>query len=287
MDEQEIAKHSRQSEAPDPKPEPAYHLFCLIRPGLMPPLEASPVAGWGPLFLQPYLDVAAVLSAVSLEEFCGPAAEIRMQDLSWIGPRACRHEEVIEQVIRHSPAFPARFGTLFTSTDKVELLLKRHYTVISEFLDYVAGKEEWAVKGLLHRTTARRAARSIRLAGQEKRLASASPGTRYVQEQRLRAQADRELNRWVAEICGEVANDLSARACGFCERRVIANHAADEDMDVMLNWAFLVPRAAVADFHSRIGELNACHAGRGLVFQISGPWPPYSFSPSVMTEPAV
>ncbi|MBI3939346.1 MAG: GvpL/GvpF family gas vesicle protein [Acidobacteria bacterium] len=286
MNEPEIADPCKPTEAASTNSAVANYLFCLARHSLVLPIGACDIAGWGPIFLWRYLDIAAVLTTVSLAEFCGQTAEARMQDLSWLGPRACRHEEVIEQVIRHSPVLPAPFGTLFTSIDKVELLLKQHYTAISEFLDSVTGTEEWAVKGLLERATARKTACSVALAEQEKRLACASPGTRYVNQQRLQEQVDREVMRWTTEICTQALNDLSARACQTCERKVITHRAEGADMDVILNWAFLVPHGAVGDFHSQIARLNACHAARGLVFQVSGPWPPYSFSPALTTAPA-
>ena len=57
-----------------------------------------------------FQNLCAVLSEVRLEDFCGGAAELRMRDLAWVGPRALRHEAVVEEVMRHSPVLPARFG---------------------------------------------------------------------------------------------------------------------------------------------------------------------------------
>ena len=51
------------------------------------------------------------------EEFAGPEAELNLQQLSWVGPRALRHEAVIEEVMASSPVLPARFGTLFSSAE--------------------------------------------------------------------------------------------------------------------------------------------------------------------------
>jgi hypothetical protein len=62
---------------------------------------------------------------------------------------------------------------------------------------------------------------------------------------------------------------------------VLSREVTGMDKDMVLNWAFLVPRKAVADFRTRIEQANAEHDRQGLVFQLSGPWPPYSFCPAL------
>jgi len=91
-------------------------------------------------------DLCAIVSEVSLEDFCGAAAELRMQDLVWVAPRAVRHEEVVEKVRCQSPVLPVRFGTLFSTPESLEEFLGLHHQTISQFLDRVADLDEWSVK---------------------------------------------------------------------------------------------------------------------------------------------
>jgi hypothetical protein len=260
------------------------YLFCFARPNVPPVVNVSGlddrylILQWG------LGDILAVLSKVSLEEFCGPSAESRMQDLSWVGPRACRHQEVIDHVMRYSPVLPARFGTIFSSVESLEGFVKMHHAAISRFLDGVADKEEWAVKGLMDRAKAKEELLSVILAREAAPLASLSPGARYFQEQRIRAGVEKELKLWLKEICKRVANDLSGYAAGFRERKILSREAAGMDGDMVLNWAFLVPRSVSADFQTRIERANSDHGKQGLAFQLSGPWPPYSFCPPLKME---
>jgi len=253
-----------------------FYLFCFARADLLPPIEGRGVDGRSPLLLWRYLDIASVLSRVVVGEFCGVTAEADMQELSWLGPRACRHEEVVEQVMHHSPVLPARFGTIFSSLRVLERLLRKHHGAISAFLDSVVDKEEWAVKGFLHRSKAQEYLFARALASQEGSL-HPSPGRRYFQERRLQARAEEELHCWLRGSCSEFAGQLSRYASDFRERRVLSSGSAGRT--VVLNWAFLVPRGALADFRGQIDRANAEYAERGLAFECSGPWPPYSFSP--------
>ena len=138
----------------------ALYLFCFARSNLIGELEGTGVDGQHPLSVfRRFPNLCAVLSEVRLEDFCGETAELRMRDLAWVGPRALRHEAVVEEVMRHSPVLPARFGTLFSSQERLAEFVDRHGAAISQFLERVADQEEWSVRGLLDRRQAGRASR--------------------------------------------------------------------------------------------------------------------------------
>jgi hypothetical protein len=253
------------------------YLFCFARPHVLHLKQPSGLDDRYPLSQWTFKDVMAVLSKISLHDFCGPLAESRMQDLSWVGPRACRHEEVVEQVLQHSPVFPARFGTIFCSLESLVKLLKMHHTGISQFLDEVADKEEWAVKGLMDRGKAKDELASAILGREASGLASMSPGARYFQEQRIRNNAGKELSCRVNKLRKDVANSLGQYACRFCERRLLSREATGTDM--IVNWAFLILKDSVPDFRARVAQAKEGYEKQGLKFELSGPWPPYSFCP--------
>ena len=155
------------------KGQSALYLFCFARPNLLGKIEGPGVDGRHPLCLfRHFPDLCAVVGEVPLEDFCGPAAELRMQQLAWVGPRALRHESVVEQVMRHSPVLPARFGTLFSSQESLAEFLDIHRKTISQFLERVADQEEWSIKGLLDRKQAGQALMSASLAAQQGQLAT-------------------------------------------------------------------------------------------------------------------
>jgi hypothetical protein len=224
--------------------------------------------------------VAAVLSRVSRSEFCGPTGEKNLQDLAWLAPRACRHEAVLEQVMCLGPVLPARFGTLFSSTASLETFMRKHEAAIARFLERVGGQEEWAVKGFLDQARAE-AEWVARRRSEEPCPSGSSPGVTYLQEQSLRIQARQALDDRLAEACGDLLNQLNSLASEIVPRRVLAHETPESARELVLNWALLLPSAAVADFRGRIERANAEQNPGGLAFEVSGPWPPYSFCPVV------
>jgi Gas vesicle synthesis protein GvpL/GvpF len=260
--------------------ESAFYLYCFARSGQVPEFDGTGVDGESPLQGLEFDEMAAVVSTVSLADFCGPDAEARMQDLSWLGIRAWRHEAVIERVMQHTPVFPARFGTIFSTMEKLEGLLQKHRDTISQFLDRMTDHEEWGVKGVLNRGTALRELQSAYQAGMD--LASLPPGMRYLQEQRTRKAVEKELDRWLAETCSPVAENLLRCAIEMHVRKVIPGADPESETEVVLNWAFLAPKSARADLRSRVERATAELADRGLSFEITGPWPPYNFTPPLI-----
>jgi len=263
------------------------YLYCLARLSRLPtlPLEGPGLDGHSLLEVAGFQDLAAVWSPVPVEDFCGPEAEARLRDLTWIGPRVIRHQEVVAEVMRHSPVLPVRFGTIFSSLANLEKVLQRHYDNIAGFLKRLTDQEEWAVKGLLDRPGAKEKLFSLKLGRKAESLNALSPGKRYFEEQRLRAACDQELPRWLQEVCREVWTDLRYYAAEARERRLLSREVTGSDKDMVWNWALLMPRQAVGGFQALIQDVNARYAGHGLVLECTGPWPPYSFCPALNMEP--
>jgi len=265
----------------------ALYLFCFARSNLIGELEGTGVDGRYPLSVfRRFPNLCAILSEVRLEDFCGGAAELDMRDLAWLGPRALRHEAVVEEVMRHSPVLPARFGTLFASQERLTEFLDRHRTAISQFLERIADQEEWSVRGLLDRSQAGHALTSASLAAQEAQLAALPPGARNFRAPGNRQAPEEELSLWLNETYRQVASDLMKPAADFRECQVMPCERLESGIEVVLNWALLLPRGATEAFRSRIDQLNVTHAPHGLVFGLSGPLPPYRFVPPLSMEAA-
>ena len=258
----------------------ALYLFCFARSNFLGELQEAGVDSRYPLSVfRRFSNPCAVLSEVHLEDFCGEGAELHMRDLAWVAPRALQHEAVVEDVMRHSPVLPVRFGTLFSSQQRLAEFLDKHGAVISEFLERVADQEEWSVRGSLDRRQAGRALTAASLAAHEAQIAALPPGRRYFAEQRIRAEAEKELNLWLEETRWQVTRNLMEQASDYCECPEVPHEPPESGIETVLNWAFLLPKSATAAFQAQIDQLNTQHAPRGLVFRLSGPWPPYRFVP--------
>ena len=242
-------------------------------------IQGTGVDGRTPVLLHRCSDVAAVISSIALDQFCGPSGERNMRDIGWVGPRAVRHEAVVEEVMRRSPVLPARFGTIFLSVEGLGKLLPICRNKILGFLDHVTDKEEWSVKGFLYSKKAKKKLYDQLLAGETERLAALTPGLRYFQAKRIRNKIDKQLNNRLEEVVKGIGETMNAYASDFCQRNPLPRDATGNDM--IMNWAYLIHRDSVADFCVQVDRMNAKHDHEGLSLELSGPWPPYSFCPSL------
>lgn len=264
----------------------AFYLFCLARADLLPRLDLAGLGHDQPVSVEECEGVAAILCEVPVEDYFGPSAEAQMQELSWVGPRALRHGQVIEEVMRYSPVIPARFGTLFSSVHSLTLLLKHNMVQIRAFLDQAADREEWGVKGSISKARIKERLFARELASRADELAAMSPGARYFKERRIRAETDKEMNAWLKRTLSSVFEELKTVSAECRKREVHFSSSEGGDKETVANWAFFVERPNADIFRELVQRTNTAHEDSGLLFDLSGPWPPYSFSPALDMEPS-
>lgn len=256
----------------------AIYLYCFASSAFLSTVEGVGVDGINPVFLLPCMDIVAVCSFVCSHEFFGNMAENGTGDLARVGLLACRHEQVIERAMIYSPVLPLRFGTVFDSYASLQVRLKKHYEGIKLFLDMASGKDEWAVKAFLNRAGACEQLSKEALAARGKET-SMSPGALYLKERRMGALRKEAVNRSVEEICKSTGVELGRIASDVRVRKPLAGEALGGLKDMIVNWAFLVSKDIAPDFCACVRRANELCAVPGLAFEISGPWPPYSFRP--------
>lgn len=247
------------------------YLYGLTRSGTEIPDGLLGIEDRSPIQVLECGELAAVTSVVELDVFESDAPS----DPQWVVPRALRHEHVVETVLSRGPILPVRFGALFATRQALETWVDVNRAAISGFLDRVSDKEEWAVKihvelGTALDTLMRRepdwAARGRDLC--------ASPGTRYFQEKRLRADAERRV-RQTARVAAE---RFRADVRRLAEERLLTPRQAERtDTEHVLHAAYLVPRQSVTTFLELIKQAGKGTACLGVAF--TGPWPPSHFCP--------
>jgi hypothetical protein len=258
------------------------YLYCLTRADVLLSRGEKGIKPGISLSFQTFGNIAAVFQIVPLIDFLGERGKQNLSDPDWVGPRIIQHEEVIETVMAGSSVVPARFGTIFSTSENLKCFLHRNQKRIMDFLDDISGKSEWAVKGILDRNLARKKIASEIIQKEYALLSVLSAGKRYFEEKKISSQADAALKIWLGETFSKVCNDFQHHASRFCERK--AQSQKENNADIVINWAYLVSLGSFKEFEKQVIEESSIYKKNGLTFQLSGPWPPYSFSPSFEME---
>jgi hypothetical protein len=253
------------------------YVFCFSRAEACAAAARGPgLAEGAPLRTFARGAVAALCCEVPLADWVGPSGEANLQNLAWLGPRALRHEEVIERAMAASPVLPVRFGCLFSSAERLQDLLARAEGRIANFLEGAADWEEWSVKGTVDM------AACLEVAFAEERCVATlpeSPGARYLVEQRLRQRATRAARAWMKEASAEVAKEVDGVALERRDAGRVARGTGAEGREVVLHWALRLSRGAEPELARRLSALESRLSARGLCLEARGPWPPYVFAP--------
>ena len=260
------------------------YLFCLTPGNPLPEVTGTGIGGEHPLVAEIVGDVTAIFSEVALEDFCGPEAQTRLEDLAWIGSRALRHEAVILDVMEQVPVLPVRFGTVFSSLEALKEPLRRHQGTWLNFFRDTAGKKEWGLKAYVNKPQARRQILEARLAAEKEQLDGLSPGRRYFLEQKIKGVVERELTSWLRERGEEILRTFQETSSSFSERRLLSREVTGLEGEMFFHGAFLVSDRSVDVLESLLGEWNRHHEAQGLRLELSGPWPPYHFAPVLETQ---
>ncbi|MFY0524766.1 GvpL/GvpF family gas vesicle protein [Archangium gephyra] len=252
------------------------YVFCFARAG------AAGVAVDHGLDAKVHEDIAAICCEVPLHEWTGEAGEAHLKDLGWLGPRALRHEAVIEQMMAASPVLPLRFGCLFSSAERLEALLRRERARISAFIEKAAHEEEWSLQGSLDVRACEEA-----MFAADPRVAKlpAQAGARYLMEQKLRKDAVRAARGWAQEIQADISRALEGLVLERHSLRPPPRNPDEPGREGAFHWALLVPRGAEAELARRLEPLAEPLSARGLHLSARGPWPAYNFAPRLGDVP--
>ncbi len=266
----------RSSSDPDP-PATGLYVFGVTR--ATAPMSAGPGLSAGSTLARlVQADLAAVTCCVDLDEWTGPEAEARLRDLSWLGPRAVRHEAVIELAMAGGPVLPLRFGSLFSSAASVLTWLAAGATVINAFLDESEQLEEWSLKGWLDVPRAEAA----RLAADPRYQAlPASRGARYLLEQKLRHDIAKSVRSWARGVEQRILTELRELLARTRTLRALSGEVSGRTDEVMFHQALLVPKQRRQELDDRLTLLATELSAQGLALELTGPWPQYSFVPNL------
>jgi len=205
-------------------------------------------------------ELSALATPVPAARFSRAALERALEDMDTLTALARAHDRVLEAALAAGDVVPFPLCTIFETPEAIRAMLAEREEALTGALARVHGAVEWGVKGF---AAARREAEAAR----------PSTGTEYLlrrQAERERAASrDDELVSAVARAHTELAAHTRAAVLAPPQDRRLSGR----DAEMVLNGAYLVPRAGGAEFRARVAALDV----PGLDLELTGPWPPYRF----------
>jgi hypothetical protein len=246
------------------------YVYCVVAADRRPRLTRVPggLPGAGPVRL---LDVdKGLFMAVAdlpLDRYSESAINSGLASLDWVSRIAVAHEAVVESFIASTAVLPMKLFTIFTADARALEHVQAQRERITGFVKRVANQQEWGVRVVLDRTLA--------AAAPKKKPSRGGTGVSYLARKKAQRDSARELASRARETVAALFDRLAARS-GDARRRA-ASELPVQGGPLLLDAAFLVPRARAAAFRALAARESTALARHGYGLSLSGPWPPYTF----------
>jgi hypothetical protein len=161
--------------------------------------------------------------------------------------------------------------TIFMNDDRVLAHVRGDRQRIAAMVKRVANHQEWGVRVVLDRARVKPSRQRTKAA----RPRAAASGLAYLAEKKAQRDRAAELATSARQTVADLFDRLSARARDA--RRRTASELPMEGGPLLLDAAFLVPRARAAAFQTLTAREAKALERQGYGLTVTGPWPPYTF----------
>lgn len=236
--------------------------------------------------------LTAAVGTVDLREFGEEALRRKLEDLDWLAGAARAHDRVINALARGGATVPVGLATVFADDDNVRAMLYERHANLSAALGHLAGRTEWGVKayagsaadsagdrhGEAGSGAAERDPSSAADAETEKEKEREGAGAAFLKRKRAQLTRQQSAAKAHAERAAHIHAHLN-RLCVSSRLYAPQNPALTGRREhMLLNGAYLVDDDGIDAFRSAVMFLDAGARREGVHVELTGPWPPYSFT---------
>ncbi len=221
----------------------------------------------------------ALVSGVSSGDFSEDSLKKHLADMGWVEKNIRLHEKVIEEIMKNQAVLPFKFGTVFECEANVEKLLRENNAEFKAVLDHLAGKEEWGLKIYCDSGYFKDALCSgnERIIEKDKEITAASPGKAFFLKKKKDEIIKDIINEKISEYTKDCFERLKITAVDTRINNILPKEVTEKQDDMVLNAAFLINNKRIKEFENVLAYLKAKYTDKGLIFDRTGPWPPYNF----------
>lgn len=246
------------------EPDTVLHAYGVVPVGVRVDLPDGGIDG-APVELVEVGGLAAVVSRLDAGSYGEGVWRDKAEDPDWLAPFALQHQGVLGALVATCDVLPFRIPGMYADEERLRGMLEAERELLSRGLDAVRGHVEWGVQVFLTRTS------------EDEQVPRPRSGRDYL---RNRSEQVGSRQRGVEERQGLVLDAYGRIA--EASTHSVANPPQDPALSkrrepMLLNSAHLVARTREEPFFAAVEQAHADLAERGLVVEVSGPWPPYNF----------
>jgi hypothetical protein len=252
-------------------PPKGTYVYGVIAADRRPRLTRVPAGlpGAGPIrLLEVEKGLFIAVADLPLDTYNESAISSGLANLDWVSRVAVAHEAVVESFVASKAVLPMKLFTIFKTDERAFEHVRSQGARIAGLVKRVANQQEWGIRVVLDRTLGA-------VAAKKRTAAARSTGASYLAQKKAQRDASKELASRARDTVASLFDRLAARASDA--KRRSASELPAQGGPLLLDAAFLVPRARGTAFRSLAARESKALARQGYGLTLSGPWPPYTF----------
>ena len=261
-----------------------FYLYCIRKTGF-PSIKVEKTIGGGEVSIIPYEELEVVTSLVDLSEFGSEEIQRKAQeDLNWIKEKAQIHQYVIEQAMRVGSnlisVIPMKFGTIFKTEESLKECLRKNCQQFKDSLKKLKGKQEWGVKVYLKENIFRKTIeeKNEAVLAKKKEIESMPKGMAFFAQKQIDEVVSQEKDKELDRITEEIFENLGQLAFSKNKSKLLEKDFTGRTEPMVLNGFYLIEESKLNDFQKKVEELKEKYNGKGIIIEMTGPWPSYHFA---------
>ncbi len=178
------------------------------------------------------------------------------------------HEDVLDALMKLTTVVPFKFGTILKDEKAASKMLRDNEEKFKKLLSKFTGREEWGLK--------------VYAGPEPKKLemkrGKLSRGTAYLLGRKMEEESKNDAAAKLAKTAEAIFQEAGEDAYEAKLNKTLPQKLTGRNKEMILNTAYLIEKEKVARFCKQVKKLVEKYKSAGIEIELSGPWPPYSFT---------
>lgn len=199
-------------------------------------------------------------------------------DAQWTEDNVKRHHGVVDALL-HTAVIPFTFGTMFKTESGLKRRIEKHYSTFKELLEYVYDKQEWGVKVYIDILQYIRAIKKqdTVILEYEKKKKSVPDGMQWYLERKIDERVRDILGENIEQMLEVVKQWLNSKAVQVVYNKPSSQAMTKKSYEMFINAACFIKKSSAIFFKKQLCTFFSPLYKKGIISEITGPWPPYNF----------
>lgn len=190
------------------------------------------------------------------------------------------HEDVVDALMKLTAVVPFKFGTILKDEEAASKMLREYAEKFKKLLSKFTGREEWGLNVYADNQEFKKrlVKDKPRLKNLDEEKGKLSKGTAYLLGRKMEEELKDDIAARLAKVSEIIFQEAGKNAYEAKLNKTLPQKLTGKNKEMILNTAFLIEREKVARFCQQVKRLIEKYEPLGLDIEVSGPWPPYSFT---------